>query len=61
MPQDGAQAPVPGILRHAQSVTVLAGMPWLWIPTGLTIAVTVLAAMSLGDGLRDALDPRRNS
>lgn len=60
----GVQPPTPSwgnMLTEAQSVTVLAGMPWLWIPTGLTIAVTVLAAMSLGDGLRDALDPRRNS
>ncbi|MDF2989540.1 MAG: transporter permease [Microbacterium sp.] len=60
----GVQPPTPSwgnMLTEAQSVTVLAGMPWLWIPTGLTIAVTVLAAMSLGDGLRDALDPRRTS
>ncbi len=58
----GVQPPTPSwgnMLTEAQSVTVLSSMPWLWIPTGLTIALTVLAAMVIGDGLRDALDPRK--
>lgn len=32
--------------------------PWLWIPPGLAIALTVLAVNFVGDGIRDALDPR---
>ena len=32
--------------------------PWLWIPAGLCIVVTVLAFNFVGDGLRDAFDPR---
>ncbi|MEX2540926.1 MAG: ABC transporter permease [Trueperaceae bacterium] len=32
--------------------------PWMMIPPGLAIAVTVLALNSIGDGLRDFLDPR---
>ena len=32
--------------------------PWLWIFPGLLILLTVLAINFLGDGLRDALDPR---
>lgn len=58
----GVQPPTPSwgnMLTEAQSITVLSSMPWLWIPTGLTIALTVLAAMVVGDGLRDALDPRK--
>jgi peptide/nickel transport system permease protein len=31
-------------------------MPWLWLPPGLAIAVSVLAINFLGEGLRDALD-----
>jgi peptide/nickel transport system permease protein len=31
--------------------------PWLWIFPGLLILLTVLSINSLGDGLRDALDP----
>jgi peptide/nickel transport system permease protein len=58
----GVQPPTPSwgnMLTEAQSITVLSSMPWLWIPTGLAIAVTVLAAMVIGDGVRDALDPRK--
>ena len=32
--------------------------PWLWIFPGLLILFTVLAINFVGDGLRDALDPR---
>jgi len=49
-----------GILNDAQSLTVLETMPWLWIPPGLLITLTVLAINFVGDGLRDALDPRTN-
>jgi peptide/nickel transport system permease protein len=47
-----------GILTEAQSLTVLEQTPWLWIPPGLLIALTVLSINFVGDGLRDALDPR---
>jgi len=46
------------MLSDAQSLTALEYMPWLWIPPGLMILVTTLAVNFLGDGLRDALDPR---
>jgi peptide/nickel transport system permease protein len=32
--------------------------PWLWLFPGLLILLTVLAINFVGDGLRDALDPR---
>ena len=47
------------MLNEAQSFTVLQEMPWLWIPAGSIIALTVLAVNFIGDGLRDASDPRR--
>jgi peptide/nickel transport system permease protein len=46
------------MLTEAQKLSVLAGMPWLWLPPGLMIALTVLAVNFVGDGLRDALDPQ---
>jgi peptide/nickel transport system permease protein len=46
------------MLSAAASPTVLERQPWLWIPPGLAIAVSVLAINFIGDGLRDALDPR---
>jgi peptide/nickel transport system permease protein len=59
----GIAPPTPswgGILNEAQSLTVLETMPWLWIPPGLLITLTVLSINFVGDGLRDALDPRVN-
>jgi len=32
--------------------------PWLWVAPGLLILLTVMGINFLGDGLRDALDPR---
>jgi hypothetical protein len=47
------------MLIQARSLRVLTSFPWLvWAP-GLAILLTVMAYNFLGDGLRDALDPRR--
>jgi len=46
------------MLNEAQKLSILASMPWLWIPPGAMIAITVLCINFVGDGLRDALDPR---
>ncbi len=35
--------------------------PWIAIFPGLAILVTVMSFNFLGDGLRDALDPRQKS
>ena len=46
------------MLKQAQSVRVLTSFPWILAP-GFAIFITVLAFNFLGDGLRDALDPRK--
>ena len=46
------------MLNAAESIAVLSGQPWLWLPPGLLIAITVLSINLVGDGLRDAVDPR---
>jgi ABC-type dipeptide/oligopeptide/nickel transport system permease subunit len=46
------------MLVDAQSLTILRTMPWIWLPPGLAILLTVLAINFVGDGIRDALDPR---
>jgi peptide/nickel transport system permease protein len=46
------------ILTEAQSLSVLANQPWLWVPPGMLILLAVLAINFMGDGLRDAMDPR---
>jgi peptide/nickel transport system permease protein len=53
------QASWGGMLQSAQSLTVLSDYPWLWIPPGAAIAITVLSINFVGDGLRDAFDPRQ--
>jgi peptide/nickel transport system permease protein len=42
-----------GAYRYIQN-----GVYWLWLFPGLLIVLTVLSINFLGDGLRDALDPR---
>lgn len=57
----GVRPPTPTwgtMLNEAQSLSVLAEMPWFWIPPGFMIALSVLCINFVGDGLRDALDPR---
>lgn len=46
------------MLTEAQSLTVLSSQPWLWIPPGLMILLAVLSINFMGDGLRDAMDPK---
>ncbi|WP_223590141.1 oligopeptide ABC transporter permease [Neobacillus bataviensis] len=46
------------MLTDAQSLTVLTSQPWLWVPPGVMIVLVVLAINFIGDGLRDALDPK---
>lgn len=46
------------MLQAAHSVRTLESFPWLlWAP-GIAIFLTVMSYNFLGDGLRDALDPR---
>ena len=47
------------MLQQARSLTVLTEFPWLLYAPGVAIFVTVMAFNFLGDGLRDALDPRQ--
>ncbi|MFE6074560.1 oligopeptide ABC transporter permease [Paenibacillus sp. NPDC057886] len=57
----GVQPPTPSwgnMLSDAQSLTVLTDQLWLWIPAGLMLLITVLSINFVGDGLRDALDPK---
>jgi peptide/nickel transport system permease protein len=46
------------MVNSAQSAAVLQEMPWLWVPPGVLIALAVLSINFVGDGLRDAVDPR---
>lgn len=57
----GVAPPTPSwgnMLTDAKNQYVLKHRWWQWIPPGLAIFVTVMSLNLLGDGLRDALDPR---
>lgn len=57
----GVQPPMSSwgnMITDAQSLTVLTSQPWLWLPPGIMIIMCVLSINFIGDGLRDALDPR---
>ena len=57
----GVKQPQPSwgnMLSAAQSMRVLQYEWWLWIPTGLLVFLSVLCINFVGDGLRDALDPK---
>ncbi len=57
----GVKQPVPSwgnMLSAAQDFGVLVTQWWMWIPPGAMVLLTVLSINFLGDGLRDALDPK---
>ncbi|WP_377474640.1 MAG: ABC transporter permease [Microcoleus anatoxicus] len=57
----GIQQPDPSwgnLLSLSTNASVLVLQPWLVWPPAILIILTVLAFNLLGDGLRDALDPR---
>jgi peptide/nickel transport system permease protein len=49
------------MIYDAQSISILATKPWMWMPAGIAIVITVLSINFLGDGIRDALDPKVNA
>ena len=46
------------MMSSAQTLNILERVPWLWVPPGIAIMLSVLSINFIGDGLRDALDPR---
>ncbi|MCM1130253.1 MAG: ABC transporter permease [Roseburia sp.] len=46
------------MISSANNPTILANYPFLWIPAGILIVVAVLGFNFVGDGLRDAMDPK---
>ena len=46
------------IIYQAQNVVVLYSYPWIWIPAGICLIVTIISINFVGEGIRDALDPK---
>lgn len=57
----GVTPPTPSwgnMIDAANNLIDFKKRPWLWIPPGAAIFLTVISINLLGDGLRDALDPK---
>ncbi|MEY8298390.1 ABC transporter permease [Emergencia timonensis] len=52
------QASWGNIINAAQNATVLATQPWIWLPAGIVLFVTIICINLIGEGVRDALDPK---
>lgn len=46
------------MIDAANSFMDFQNRPWLWIPPGGALLLTIISINLMGDGLRDALDPR---
>lgn len=57
----GVQPPMSSwgnMLAEARNISTLSKNWWMWIPAGFMVTITVLSINSIGEGLRDALDPK---
>src|SRR6056297_523543 len=57
----GVTPPMPSwgnMIQVARDAHAFRNFPWMWVPPGLMIILTVVSVNLLGEGLRDALDPK---
>lgn len=52
------QASWGNIIYAAQNLLVLTARPWVWLPPGICIIAVVVGFNFIGEGVRDALDPK---
>jgi peptide/nickel transport system permease protein len=52
------QASWGNIIYSAQNFLNMTMRPWMWLPAGCCLLVTVVCINLVGEGLRDALDPK---
>ncbi len=46
------------MLAFANEPDVLQGKPWMWMPPALVITLTILSINFIGEGLKDAFNPK---
>lgn len=57
----GVTPPTPtwgNMIQYAKDMYTLQMKPWLWIPPGVCILLAIMSINLIGDGLRDAFDPK---
>ncbi len=58
----GIPLPTPtwgNMMEAARDLVILQNRPWMWIPPAVFTLVTILCINFIGDGLRDAFDPKQ--
>ena len=51
-------ADVESMFRRMCFLLVLTARPWVWFPPGICIILVVVGFNFIGEGVRDALDPK---
>ncbi|HCX1745618.1 TPA: ABC transporter permease [Staphylococcus aureus] len=46
------------MLSDAQEGDVISGKPWIWMPPAIMITLTILSINFVGEGIKDAFNPR---
>lgn len=57
----GVPPPMPSwgnMIEAARNLDILKNLPWMWLPPAGMTVLTVLCVNFIGDGIRDAVDPR---
>ncbi len=57
----GVTAPTPSwgnLMQLARNTEVFQNYPWNWMPAGIMCLLTVISINLIGEGLRDAFDPK---
>ncbi len=57
----GVSPPIPtwgNLIQEARNMLIIQQKWWYWIPPGICIFISVMCFNLLGDGMRDAIDPK---
>ncbi|GBF11137.1 oligopeptide ABC transporter permease [Tepidibacillus infernus] len=57
----GVPANIPSwgnMISDARSPDVIQNKPWIWLPPGLVLTLTILSINFVGEGLKDAFNPK---
>ncbi|HOH69965.1 MAG TPA: ABC transporter permease, partial [Sedimentibacter sp.] len=57
----GVSPPTPtwgNMIQEARNMLIIQHKWWYWIPPGIAIFISVMCFNILGDGMRDAIDPK---
>ena len=46
------------MLSDAQEGDIISSKPWIWMPPALMIMFTILSINFVGEGLKDAFNPK---